>query len=276
MKHNIALGLTALVTVIAIVFAVRQRGAFAALQTELAEARMQAAEAGRLKAENERLSALENETRRLRDENKDLPRLRGEVARLRRDLVAAAAQSAKPSVQAPEEPAPAPTVETNLLVFSGSARATLVPGQTLVMGGWPLAPGKRTLALFTPETSSGGADGAIHITGLYVQVPEAMLAGPGWEPFQAGGREASSSSVFEAEPAKKFVETLQQTAGVEILSSPRLATTSGVAGAISVGDSSGRGLNTALLPVWSADGRTIDLMVSNSIRRLPAAPAGER
>ncbi len=250
-----------------------QRQAMRAQQAQAAEARAQAAEAARLQADNERLRALESENRRLREESRELPRLRGDIARLRREL--AALTNAPNSVSiAPSGPdAATGAAASNAVVFVGQARASLARGQTLVMGGWPVEEGKRTLALFTPDFGTTNTPGdTLVIGGLFLQAPEALLSGPGWEQFQTATREASGSGIFEADQARSFIDALRKMEGVEILSSPRLATTSGTAGSISIGDTDGSGLNVTLLPVLSPDGRTVDLTVSNSLRRLPAPP----
>ena len=253
-----------------------QHNATRAWHAELAARQAQAAETARFQTELELLRGVEAEAKRLREENRELPRLRGEVARLRRELLAATNQSARPTPTLAAASTSGSVNETNSATFTGTARAALAPGQTLVMGGWPLAPGKRTLALFTPDASAAGQAGAVVIGGMFVQVPETMLSGPGWERFQAVMKEATGHGIFDAEQTKQFVKALQTTEGVDILSSPRLATTSGQAGSISIGDANGSGLNTTLIPVLAADGQTVDLTVSNSLRNLPPAEGGQR
>ena len=254
----------------------RQQNATRALRAELAAMQAQSAETARLQTELERLRGAEAEAKRLHDENRELPRLRGDVARLRRELVAATNQSAQSLPARSVAPAPGVGSDTNAATFTGTARASLAPGQTLVMGGWPLAPGKRTLVLFTPDASATGQAGAVVIGGMFVQVPETMLSGPGWERFQAVIKEATGHGIFDAEQTKQFVKVLQTAEGVDILSSPRLATTSGQAGSISIGDANGSGLDTTLIPVLAADGQTVDLTISNSLRNLPSAAGGQK
>jgi hypothetical protein len=253
-----------------------QQKAARAFREESAAAQAQAAETARLQTELERSRASEAEVKRLREESRELVRLRGEVARLRRELAAATGQAAEAGAPRAAQSPPPAGGETNDVAFTGTARATLAPGQTLVVGGWPLERGKRTLALFTPDASKAGQHGTLIIGGLFVQVPEALLSGPGWQQFQAVTREANNSGVFDADQTKQFVKALESLEGVEILSAPKLATTSGTAGTISIGDDQGSGLTTALLPTLAADGQTVDLMVSNSLRRASPPPAGER
>jgi hypothetical protein len=267
----------ALIALGASVFIVlRQYHAKCALESALAAAQAESAAAARLQEDLERLRGLEQEVQRLREENRELPRLRGDVTRLRWELTAASNRLAKASVARPVQSPPPQTDLTNLISFTGAARASLASGQTLVMGGWPMEAGKRTLALFTPHLDQAagqpGQPGAVLLGGLYVQVPDSALTGPGWEQFQAAAQEASGSGVLDVEQAKKFVEALQKMDGVQILSAPRLMTTSGAAGTISIGEGNGVGLTTTLLPVLSADGLTVDLTVTNSLRQAPKPP----
>ncbi len=275
--NRLALTAACLGLVAAAMVILRQHGRIAALEAQSAAAQAQAAETASLQAEVERLRSAEADAKRLREQNRDLPRLWSELARLRQELGAATNRSPAPlATRAPETP-PQPATETNFVTFTGTARASLTPGQTLVMGGWPLQPGKRTLALFTPETGTGGQPGAIRIQGLYVQVPEDVLSGSsGWEQFQAVTKDADSSGIFDAAEAKELVEALKKIEGVEVLSQPRLSTSSGVAGTISVGEANGASVNTTLSPVLSPDNQTIDLTVSNSLRRLIKLPGSER
>jgi hypothetical protein len=267
--HRIGMLTAVLLLAAAGVLLVRQQSHTRALEAELAAARAQSTDAAQLQAEVERLRAVEAEGRRLQEENRELPRLRGEVARLRRDFTAATNQLARRPATPTSIPLPAaaPAAETNLVIFTGTAKASLAPGQTLVMGGWPSEAGKRTVALFTPKVS--GSNGSITIGGMVVQLPEALLATPGWEAFQAATATAGSGSgVLDSDAAKQFIETLEKTEGVDVLSSPRLATANGVAGTIFVGDENGSGLSTTLLPVLSPDGQGMELSVSNSLRRV--------
>lgn len=270
----ISIGL-ACILALALVVIVHQSNVTRALRVELAAMRSQSAETARLQIEVERLRRSEAEAQRLQDENRELPRLRGDVARLHRELLAATKPSVRPTPAHDGVPASRGVTATHSANFTGTARASLAPGQTLVMGGWPLEPGKRTLALFTPDASAAGQAGAVVIGGMFVQVPENLLSGPGWERFQAVMKEATGHGVFDAEQTKQFVEVLQSTAGADILSSPRVVTTGGHPVSITIGDANGSGMETTVTPVLASDGQTVDLSVSNSLR-LPPAAGGRR
>lgn len=205
----------------------------------------------------------------------ELVRLRGDVTRLRLALAAATNQAPNGARARANDPAAADPGQPRLTTFSGTARASLERGQTLVMGGWPTAPGKRTLMLLTPEANATGSLSTVLVGSLYVQVPEAMLAETGWEPFRSLTPEASASGVLAAEQTKAFMEALEKRDGVDILSAPRVTTLSGREACISIGNANGPGLTATLLPVLSADGRTVDLSVSNSLSSVEGSLGGK-
>ncbi len=225
-----------------------------------------------LDAANEQLRGSQERAQTDLDE---LVRLRGDVTRLRLALEAATNQAPKGARGRAKEPADDDPGQPRLTTFSGTARASLERGQTLVMGGWPTAPGKRTLMLLTPEAGATGSQNTVLVGSLYVQVPEAMLSETGWESFRSLSPEASPSGVLAAEQTKAFMEALEKRDGVEILSAPRVSTLSGREACISIGSANGPGLTAKLLPVLSADGRTVDLSVSNSLSSVEGSLGGK-
>ncbi len=120
------------------------------------------------------------------------------------------------------------------------------------------------LVLVTPDAAVEGHQGAVEVKMLYVQVPEAFLAGPGWEQFHAAGNDSWTDGVFAPGQAKEFIEALQKMEGVDILGETGMITMSGHAAIISTGEDNDFTLTTALLPAVSDDGRTVDLTVTNS------------
>lgn len=227
----------------------------------------------KLDKENQRLRAANEKNQAASAaEVEELLRLRGEATRLRRDLASATNRAATPAT--PPRPAPAalapaaPRFET----YTGAVHASLPVGHTLVMGGWPMAPGKRTLALFTPEPGAKDDPRSIYLRGQILQLPESLLASPAWQQFLAVTRDSGVNGTFTPEQARQFLQALKQTEGVDFLTSPLLATTSGTEGIIRIGQENGAGITTSLLPVLSGDGQTIDLTVSNAFQQLPGAP----
>jgi hypothetical protein len=218
-----------------------------------------------IKESRDRLKAAETERARVSEPNREVPMLRSNVAALRRELAAANAErSARAQAAIPVAGPAEAGSQTNLITYTGTAHATMMPGQTLVMGGWTLQPGKRTLAFFTPERGAAADAGSVLVRGLYLEVPESALTSPGWGQFQAADKVAAFSGLLE----NGVVEALKKLEGAEILSQPRFLTTSGNPGTINVSQANGAGFETTIEPVWSADGQTIDLTISNALRRV--------
>jgi len=227
----------------------------------------------RLRGERDALNAASEQLRanlaRAQTNQNELVRLRGEVTRLRHDLVSVAQQAGNLAKSRADEPKPADPNQTRFTPYTSNARVSLDPGQTLIMGGWPSAAGKRTLALLTPTANADGNQGQVGIESVYVEVPEAVLAGPGWEAFQSASKDAAPNGVFASGQAKQFMAALEKLEGVNILAKPKIATISGNEATIKIGDTEGAGLDLILVPVVAADGRTVDLSVTNSLRVLP-------
>src|SRR6185503_11905987 len=133
-----------------------------------------------LRAEIVRLERAASEpAERLRKAQAEVTRLRGESVQLRQQLKDAqtnlAARTARPqSAPASNAPdaVPGPPVET----FTAVTRATLLPRQTLVTGGWSTPDGKRALFLIEPEIASQpGEPGQITLRTRIVEMPDAVL-----------------------------------------------------------------------------------------------------
>jgi hypothetical protein len=167
--------------------------------------------------------------------------------------------------------APVAPSQTAIAPFTGTVQATLGSGQTLVTGGWPTVDGKRTLAFSTPTVTD---DGNVLVETAYVELPEEMLAGQGWEDYRAVTSATSAIGMLTAEKEAQFLAALQGTEGVSILSSPKVLTPSGTIASIYIGDAAGVGQEVTIAPVVSADGQSVNLSVSHLIQTFPhAAPS---
>lgn len=252
------------------IFVVQERNAFGrlnemnkGLKMELEQARE---DVGNYSITNNRLHSLVAASQ---VNGTELARLRGEIIRLKDELTIATNTLKRMQKSSAHLGDSSNSSQTNFTVFTGSARATLPFGHTLVTGGWSMEPGKRTLAFFTPEKSDSEPSGSILIKGMFIQVPEAILSGTGWESFKSVTSDATQSGVLEGSQAQSFLESLKKMEGVDILSAPRLQTSTGVAGTISIGQDKGSGMDTSIMPVILSDGGSVDLTVSNALRRLP-------
>jgi len=230
------------------------------------------------------LAGLRDENERLKNSTVELLRLRGETAALRQAL-AEAARKRSPSIAAattpPNEPEPAPEP---IQVFVANADAAVPAGYTMAFGGWATPPGKRTLVFVQPkimEGTSPGRVGSILLECRFLEIPEEALAngvlGPNvarLENLKADGKASSMHSLLNGEEAALLLKTLEDTAGVDILSSPRVQTGDGTPAAVSVteqkligGQEHSLGPSLDVEPRIAANGSSVNLTVSARLRK---------
>lgn len=236
------------------------------LRQELSQSRSDLSTAAQ---QSTRLDAL---TRSIESKTTELNALRAEVTWLRRELAETTNNVARVPVAAASEIEATELQSTGPVRFTGTAQAVLTPGQTLIVGGWATEPGKRTLGLFTPDATASD-DGSILINSVYVSVPESLLAEPGWEHFLTSAPDQAGNAVFEAGQAGQFLDGLKEVEGADVLSAPRLTTLSGREAMISSGERDGSVFSVTVLPVLGSDGRSVELVVSNSLQP-PRPPTG--
>ena len=153
------------------------------------------------------------------------------------------------------------TVKVGLL--TGTIQSSLMSGQTLVSGGWPTADGKRTLAFATPTVTT---EGNVLIEVAYLQVPEEMLTGLGWEQFRAVTSETSASGVLTPQQQEDFLGLLPGIEGASLVSTPRVLTGSGQAASISIEGGDGNSQTFTVMPTIFDDGHGMHLVVSNVLQ----------
>jgi hypothetical protein len=242
----------------------------------------QAAEQAALREEAERQAKAQAdspELQRLRADRDELLRLRNEVTQLRRQLAEATARRAaslKANSTTSVEQASAP-VQT----FTATVGATIGWRSTLVMGGWPTQPGKRSVFLVQPELAGEAKQsGSILVKTRILEMPDEVFAQMGLDGLRTEGRLSSSHVVLTPEQTEAIVKALETTAGVDVLSAPRVLTSNGVAARVSIGDTktspSGESYQTGpsleVLPTVSADPANVRLDVSAQLR-LPNRPS---
>jgi hypothetical protein len=216
-------------------------------------------------------SSTENveESERLRKEHAELLRLRGEVSSLRRrigELTAMPAAGANRAAGS-DDTVQAPVVVTNTV----RAQTSLAPGEAFVTGGWPGLNEKRIFAFIAPEFAE---DGSVQITTRLAEVPESALNALELAQLKSESGESSARHILSAEQHSRLMNLLQETEGVDILSTPRVATASGRQAQVQMVDMFSFGGQVYpigpvidLVPEVSADRRTIDLTVSAQFLR---------
>lgn len=221
----------------------------------------------------------------------ELVRMRGEVARLRRQLAEVAAARPTPAAL-PAAPKPDSEPPEPLQIFVANADARVPVGQTLAIGGWATAAGKRTIMLVKPTVvdefgnattveALGGRRGQIDLESHIFEMPEEILDKtisnlnlPGMGRLKTDAKATSSHSLFTSDEADLLLKTLKDTTGVELLSAPRVLTADGRQAVVSVTENKmveGRehalGPSLDVEPRIATDGSSVNLTVVARLRR---------
>ena len=244
-----------------------------------------------LRDENLRLKQTQiepDELNRLRKNEAELLRLRGETAQLRQQLKTL--RESKPPAPAKESVPAVPTVEMSdgpVQTFTSTVHASLVPGQSLVAGGWRLPGGKRGVVLVEPSYVNAAGNlldtpvsgGQVVIQARFVELSDEVMAKAGLDSLKADTKETSGHGVLDAQQAKDMIALLETSQSVNVLSAPRVLTLEGRQAQINliqsktINDQSYEvGPSLDVVPRVSADGRTTDLSIVARIR-LEGSPA---
>ena len=280
----IVLGVLLLACIAASIF--WQQRTLRRLESENAGLRERTAGLESLRDENLRLAQAQvdpAELERLRRGQSELLRLRGEVSQLRQQLKEeqrAAAKRAFPVQEAPPSTAPGDEPVAPVETYTADTRAIVAPRQNLVTGGWTTPSGKRALFFIQPEID--GADvqaGQITLQTWIVELPETALTQLGLDGLKSAGKQSSTQAILTTEQAEAILKALENTAGVDLLSMPKITTLHGRQARVQVSDVktiSGEtfevGPSVDILPHLSADRTSVDLTVSAQLR-LQASPS---
>jgi hypothetical protein len=162
-------------------------------------------------------------------------------------------------------------------IFVANAAANVPAGQTLAFGGWATPPGKRTIAFVSPRID----EGSISLESRFLEVPEEALAKvvselslPGLDKLRAESKASSVQSLFTAAEAALILKTLENTAGVDVISSPKVLTGNGRQAIISTteqktieGQEHTLGPSLDVEPRIAADGFSVNLTVSARLKK---------
>lgn len=242
------------------------------LRAELDSLRPLAGEAERLRAANTALTASQidtNELARLKAGQTELLRLRGQLALARKQPAVASERKLEKTPEA------APGESTNSArAFNTSIKAHIPEGKTLAIGGWPHEPGKRAIALVSHQLDSSSDKAAIIISTTLVEMPDAVwdrlgLAGP-----NAGNDQNQFESVLDGEQAANFINSLTNNEGVNILSRPRVSTTTGVPATIYTGNGGDSGQSISMRPTIAADSKDLHLSMDLELTSPASATNG--
>ncbi len=150
----------------------------------------------------------------------ELARLRAEVTRLRSAPSAPPRTAVATAHPGAGEPLAAPKVATHAV----AATANLFLGHTHALGAWPApTPGSQLAAFLTPELAvapNGTASDSVMITMRIMQFTKVASERLGLAQLQAG-------AALTPEQYQLLLKRMEQAEGIDILSMPRVVTTSG-------------------------------------------------
>lgn len=246
----------------------RLTSAHSVLQSELAQLES-------LKEENARLLQAQvppAELQRLRAEQSELLRLRGEVAQLRQQLKALPAKAPASTNRYSSAQSESPNLPFQ--TYHSTNFATLAWNHSLVTGGWEINPGKRTLVFIQPLRVENSSPGQLLLQGKIIEVPEEFLGSIGLQDLRSPNTQSTAQALLTPEQFSAVIKLAEQTSGVDVLSAPRVITTSGTQAAISIGQSmqttSGDtyqlGPTINILPQTSPDASSVSLSIATELR----------
>ena len=202
-------------------------------------------------------------------------RLRSEVAQLRRELAArdAAAVKSVPTNPPPARVAPTVVQTPPQRPHVSAWQANVPVGGTVLSRSLASAPGRGALLLTTPTVAPEAEGRGIAIQTHEVEGSEETLSRLGLAALFSG-ETALGNVLLSADQSRALIELFQGSEGLEILSHPRVITTSGRTAEISTVEASGRERSLQFTPQIAADG-SVDLAVKQTVPMAaePAPPA---
>lgn len=204
----------------------------------------------------------------------ELARLRNEVTRLRGEQRAAAPTNS-PSVRRSPVPAPAPVPTAPPVTKLTSTVTAQVPlGHALAIGGWTGAePGQRIVGFITPATDAN-APGQVLLQTHLVTIPDRLLDRLGLQDLRTGENSSQAAAGLDSARLAALLKLADQTAGVSVLSAPRVLTGNGQVAQISLRQSQPDGTEfgpaISLNPTLDATGSSVRLEVGVELNLAPA------
>lgn len=204
----------------------------------------------------------------------ELARLRNEVTRLRGEQRAAAPTNS-PSVRRSPVPAPTPVPAAPPVTKLTSTVTAQVPlGHALAIGGWTGAePGQRIVGFITPATDAN-APGQVLLQTHLVTIPDRLLDRLGLQDLRTGENSSQAAAGLDSARLAALLKLADQTAGVSVLSAPRVLTGNGQVAQISLRQSQPDGTEfgpaISLNPTLDATGRSVRLEVGVELNLAPA------
>lgn len=197
----------------------------------------------------------------------ELARLRNEVTRLRKELQTAAPRTAATSPrQVPSATTPAPqALPPAIQTLTTTLSANVGLGQALAIGGWDsTTAGKRIVGFITPDAEAG-SPGMVTVTTRLLELPDAAMEQLGLQGLRTDQANSQLQTLFTGDQLKAILAAAEKLPGVDVLSTPRVATTSGQPAQMSVREARPDGTQTGplinLTPTLDATGTSVRLDV---------------
>ena len=161
----------------------------------------------------------------LRQAKSELQRLRGQFAVLRKQLQ----DAPEKKNDKPAPPPPAEKDEPPVQTFTATASAQLKPDEIMVTGGWSAHAGKSVWIIITPAIGDpkGVMPGQVTLDYKIIEVPDSAARNLGLAELKTGQSNTSRHGVFDAQQTEVFWKQLEESYGVDVLSSPKISTLSG-------------------------------------------------
>lgn len=160
----------------------------------------------------------------LRQSKSELQRLRGQFAVLRKQL-----QDSPEKKNDKPAPPPAEKDEPPVQTFTATASAQLKPDEIMVTGGWSAHAGKSVWIIISPTIGDpkGVMPGQITLDHKIIEVPDTVARNLGLAELKTIQSNTTRHGVFDAQQTEVFWKQLEESDGVDVLSSPKVITLSG-------------------------------------------------
>ena len=232
---NIVAFLAAIACVALIGLLIRTQDELATSQAALASLRSLNAELTAKGDELERNKIDDAMMKRLLADQHDAIKLRGEVTALKKSLATAESAAATAnanaqrlkSAQIDAKPANEDASAENpyTRVFTNQAHAKISAGHGVILGGWQTAPGKQALAIAIPNADDKNP-GTVTVSAKFLEISdEAISKLTPFISFPPTGQ--SFTSLMAPDRLAAFLESVKETAGVDVLSAPTATVFSG-------------------------------------------------
>lgn len=150
----------------------------------------------------------------------------------------------KTSISAPTpSKAEKPPASRKPLKTTSKGRVRLRPGESAVLGYWKIAPGMNGMAIVTPETTP---EGHVKMTAKLLHMPDAAVSDADAHDLFPDIFDFENYSAIDPQRLSDLQTKLQNTRGVDMLSTPTLVSQSGQRAIISIGNSNESMLSLSL------------------------------